>query len=68
MIVFQTKEYLRTEPSQRAVDSTLIFLIRQRNEPENFKEIFPSWNDNMWQEQKTYEDIKAETMAFNDDE
>ena len=49
MIVFQTKEYLRTEPSQRAVDSTLIFLIRQRNEPENFKEIFPSWNDNMWQ-------------------
>jgi len=62
------QEYLRTEPSQRAVDSTLIFLIRQRNEPENFKEIFPSWNDNMWQEQKTYEDIKAETMAFNDDE
>jgi len=43
------EEYLRTEPSHRAADSTLIFLVRQRNEPENFKDIFPSWDDNMWE-------------------
>ena len=43
------QEYLRTEPSHRAADSTLIFLVRQRNEPENFKDIFPSWDDNMWE-------------------
>lgn len=43
------QEYLRTEPSQRVVDSTPIFLIRQRNEPDNFKDIFPSWNDNLWE-------------------
>jgi len=62
------QEYLRTEPSQRVVDSTPIFLIRQRNEPDNFKDIFPSWNDNLWEELKSYDDIKADAMASNADD
>ncbi|XP_057374251.1 gelsolin, cytoplasmic-like [Daphnia carinata] len=59
------QEYLKTEPSQRSVDSTLIFMIHQRQEPESFTDVFPTWNRNMWKEQKTYEQIKAEIMASN---
>ena len=39
------QEYLRTEPSSRSVDSTLIFLIRQRQEPQSFKDVFPAWDN-----------------------
>lgn len=37
------QEYLRTEPSERSIDSTLIFLIRQYQEPDSFKNVFPAW-------------------------
>lgn len=48
IIHFSPQEYLRTEPSQRNIDSTLIFLVHQRKEPESFIDVFPSWNKNMW--------------------
>ncbi|XP_057374206.1 gelsolin, cytoplasmic-like [Daphnia carinata] len=45
------QEYLKTEPSQRSVDSTLIFIIHQSQEPESFTDVFPTWNRNMWKVQ-----------------
>lgn len=42
------QEYLRTEPSERSSDSTLIFLIRQRQEPESFTAVFPAWDQDYW--------------------
>ncbi len=42
------QEYLRTEPSHRSSDSTLIFLIRQRQEPDNFAAVFPTWDPDYW--------------------
>ena len=48
VITVYLQEYLRTEPSQRNIDSTLIFLLHQRKEPESFTNVFPSWNKDMW--------------------
>lgn len=62
------QDYLRTEPSDRSADATLVFMCRQEEEPDNFKLIFPDWNDNMWKEQQSYEDIKANVMSSGDDD
>lgn len=43
------QEYIKTEPSHRVAESALIFQVRQTNEPESFKDIFPTWSDKLWQ-------------------
>lgn len=46
LYVFQ--KYLETDPSPRSADLTLIFTVKQGEEPASFKSIFPSWNPDMW--------------------
>ncbi|VVC98888.1 unnamed protein product [Leptidea sinapis] len=40
-------------------------LIIEGREPANFKKLFPEWDDNMWENQTSYEDLKNETKASN---
>ena len=43
------QEYIRTDPTDREKDSTVIFAVKQGMEPEAFKLLFPSWSDVFWQ-------------------
>jgi hypothetical protein len=42
------QDYLRADPTERSADLALVFMCRQGEEPENFKHVFPTWDDNMW--------------------
>ncbi|KAF4524898.1 hypothetical protein B566_EDAN015554 [Ephemera danica] len=57
------QEYLRTDPSGRT--DAPIFQIKQGYEPPNFIGFFGAWNPNLWNESKSFEDIKAEVKSQN---
>ncbi|CAG0902194.1 unnamed protein product [Darwinula stevensoni] len=59
------EEYIRTDPTDREKDSTVIFAVKQGMEPEAFKLLFPSWSDMFWKEQKSLEDVKQELDEIN---
>jgi gelsolin len=58
-------EYIKTDPTERSLDTTVFFVVKQGNEPEAFKGVFPSWDDSLWSNQPTMEDIKSELEARN---
>ncbi|XP_067138441.1 gelsolin, cytoplasmic-like isoform X3 [Centruroides vittatus] len=42
------EDYIRTDPTERTLDNTVIITIKQGEEPATFIAIFDEWNSNMW--------------------
>ncbi|XP_075990062.1 gelsolin, cytoplasmic-like [Anticarsia gemmatalis] len=59
------KEYIEDDGLERTVDSALVVLVKQGEEPSVFKKLFPEWDSDMWENLTSYEDIKNETKAAN---
>nr|XP_049695745.1 gelsolin, cytoplasmic-like [Helicoverpa armigera] len=59
------KEYIEDDGLDRTVDTALVVFVKQGEEPSVFKKLFPEWDNDMWDNQTSYEDIKNETKAAN---
>ncbi|XP_042220528.1 gelsolin, cytoplasmic isoform X3 [Homarus americanus] len=44
------ENYIKTDPTERTLDATVILRINQGEEPAAFTSIFPAWNPDMWQQ------------------
>uniref|UniRef100_A0A336MYB6 CSON006296 protein n=1 Tax=Culicoides sonorensis TaxID=179676 RepID=A0A336MYB6_CULSO len=44
------KRYLKSDPTERSDETTPIMLVHQSAEPRSFKRFFPTWDNNMWNE------------------
>lgn len=42
------EEYIRTDPTDRNLDNTLILVVKQGEEPDSFKSFFNSWDPELW--------------------
>nr|CAD7200995.1 unnamed protein product [Timema douglasi] len=45
------EEYLKSDPTERSHELNLIFTVKQADEPESFKSLFPSWDPAHWEDQ-----------------
>ncbi|CAB3374990.1 Hypothetical predicted protein [Cloeon dipterum] len=54
--------YLKTDPTDRNQDQALIFTLRQGYENTSFTSLFPSWNPDMWKDEKSYEQLRNEAQ------
>ncbi|XP_052746032.1 gelsolin [Bicyclus anynana] len=59
------EEYIEDDGLDRSVDSAIVVTLKQGREPAIFKQLFPEWEDDLWENQASYEDIKNETKAAN---
>ncbi|CAG4969852.1 unnamed protein product [Colias eurytheme] len=59
------EEYLEDDGLDRTVDTAIVVSVKQGKEPANFKKLFSEWDDDMWENQTSYEDLKNETKAGN---
>ncbi|XP_048002909.1 gelsolin, cytoplasmic-like [Leguminivora glycinivorella] len=59
------EEYIADDGLDRTVDSAIVVTVKQGSEPKVFKKLFPSWEDDMWDNQTSYEDLKNEAKAAN---
>ncbi|CAK1553167.1 unnamed protein product [Leptosia nina] len=59
------EKYISDDGLDRTVDSAIVVTVKQGQEPENFKRLFPDWDDGYWENQLSYEDLKNETRAAN---
>ncbi|XP_073966163.1 gelsolin, cytoplasmic-like [Choristoneura fumiferana] len=59
------EEYIKDDGLDRTVDSAIVVTVKQGKEPKVFKKLFPSWDEDMWANQPSYEDIKNEAKASN---
>lgn len=57
-------EYLRTDPTGRGT-GTPIIQIKQGYEPPNFTGFFGAWNTKLWNESKSFEDMRDEMISQN---
>lgn len=57
-------EYLRTDPSNRD-DNTAIVMMKQGYEPPTFTGFFGVWDTSLWNENKSFEDIRCELEGKN---
>ncbi|XP_076312885.1 villin-1-like isoform X2 [Tachypleus tridentatus] len=64
MAMSLAEEYLNTDPSGRDI-TTSIMKIKQGFEPPNFTGFFGVWDRSLWNNNKTYEEIKAELAEDN---
>ncbi|XP_064076123.1 gelsolin-like [Vanessa tameamea] len=58
-------KYIEDDGLERTVDSAIVVTLKQGKEPSTFKKMFPSWEDDLWKNQTSYDDIKNETKANN---
>ncbi|CAM1301688.1 Gel (predicted) [Pycnogonum litorale] len=42
------EDYVKTDPTDRSLDNTVIIKVKQDSEPAAFTALFDSWNPNMW--------------------
>uniref|UniRef100_A0A4D5R9Y8 Gelsolin, cytoplasmic n=1 Tax=Scolopendra viridis TaxID=118503 RepID=A0A4D5R9Y8_SCOVI len=42
------EEYVRTDPTERTLDNTVIITVKQTEEPSSFKSLFKRWDNNYW--------------------
>ncbi|KAJ8706798.1 hypothetical protein PYW07_012876 [Mythimna separata] len=59
------KEYIEDDGLDRTVDTALVVFVKQGEEPSVFKKLFAEWDNDMWANQTSYEDIKNETKEKN---
>lgn len=43
------EEYLKSDPTDRSHELTLIFTVKQGDEPISFTALFPSWDSSLWE-------------------
>ncbi|XP_016974948.1 gelsolin isoform X2 [Drosophila rhopaloa] len=66
-ILDMAKFYTQVEPTARTIDTVSIIGVPQGKEPQVFKRMFPSWEDNYWQNLPTYEDLKQQIIDANNE-
>ncbi|XP_017057093.1 LOW QUALITY PROTEIN: gelsolin [Drosophila ficusphila] len=66
-ILDMAKRYIRVEPSARSMDTVSLIRVPQGKEPQVFKRMFPSWDDNYWQTLPTYEAMKQKIIDANNE-
>lgn len=60
------ENYIRTDPTERTLDSTVLLRVNHGEEPAAFTSIFPAWNPDLWQkEMPSYDDVKAQLAEAN---
>lgn len=57
-------EYLKTDPSNRD-DNTAIVMLKQGYEPPTFTGFFGVWDTSLWNENKSFEDVRRELEGKN---
>nr|XP_027221280.1 gelsolin, cytoplasmic-like [Penaeus vannamei] len=58
--------YIKTDPTERTLASTVLLRVNQGEEPAAFTSIFPAWNPDMWEkEMVSYDDMKAQLAEMN---
>uniref|UniRef100_T1IZM9 Gelsolin-like domain-containing protein n=1 Tax=Strigamia maritima TaxID=126957 RepID=T1IZM9_STRMM len=62
------EDYVRTDPTDRNLDNTVIIKLNQGNEPANFKALFKYWDDAAWnfESMESYEDVKRKVAQQNE--
>uniref|UniRef100_A0A1I8NXC0 Gelsolin n=2 Tax=Stomoxys calcitrans TaxID=35570 RepID=A0A1I8NXC0_STOCA len=65
-ILDMAKKYIRSEPTDRTIDTVSVIRIAQDHEPRVFKRLFPSWEDGFWQDVPSYEDARKQVLEDND--
>ncbi|XP_048480275.1 gelsolin-like [Plutella xylostella] len=59
------EQYISDDGLDRTATSALVVSVRQGAEPAVFRAHFPDWDEDMWTNQTSYEDIKNEVKAGN---
>ncbi|XP_026325485.1 gelsolin-like [Hyposmocoma kahamanoa] len=59
------QEYIKDDGLDRTADTALVVMVKQGKEPKVFRNKFPSWDNDMWNNQTSYEDMKNNTKAAN---
>lgn len=59
------ENYIKTDPTERSLDTTVIVRVNQGEEPASFTSIFPAWNPDLWEELPSYEDVKTRLAESN---
>ncbi|XP_026475030.1 gelsolin isoform X2 [Ctenocephalides felis] len=63
--IAMAKKYLKTDPTERTQENTCLVTVHQGSEPKNFKTLFEDWNNNLWDSQPSFEEIKQEIYEAN---
>ncbi|CAH0730871.1 unnamed protein product, partial [Brenthis ino] len=58
-------EYIEDDGLERTIESALVVTLKQGKEPTMFKDMFPEWDNDLWENQESYEDMKNETKSHN---
>ncbi|XP_062124110.1 gelsolin isoform X1 [Drosophila sulfurigaster albostrigata] len=61
------KRYIEVEPTERTMDTVTIVRISQGLEPRSFKRMFPSWEDDLWKNQPSYEELRRQVLDANNE-
>jgi len=64
MAVPMAMEYLRTDPSPRD-ENTALVKVKQGYEPTIFTGFFGAWDTSLWNEKKSFDDVRREMEATN---
>ncbi|CAG9122909.1 unnamed protein product [Plutella xylostella] len=59
------EQYISDDGLDRTAASALVVSVKQGAEPAVFRTHFPDWDEDMWTNQTSYEDIKNEVKAGN---
>ncbi|GFO12419.1 advillin, partial [Plakobranchus ocellatus] len=59
------QDYIKTDPTGRNPDNTVILQVKQGLEPPSFTGYFLGWDPDRWSHGKTYEDLKRELGQEN---
>ncbi|XP_061381898.1 gelsolin, cytoplasmic-like isoform X1 [Danaus plexippus] len=58
-------DYIEDDGLERTAESAVVVTLRQGGEPQTFKNLFTEWDDEYFEKQTSYEDMKNETKAAN---
>lgn len=48
-IIIVLQKYIKSEPTERTIDTVSVIRISQGSEPRVFKRMFPVWEESFWQ-------------------
>lgn len=64
-VMKMAKDYMKRTNDERAHKHDVIVTVKQGEEPESFKELFPDWNPELWNEKITYAQYKQQVEDRN---
>ncbi|KAM7359960.1 gelsolin isoform 2-T3 [Cochliomyia hominivorax] len=65
-ILDMAKKYIKSEPTERTIDTVSVIRITQDHEPRAFKRMFPTWEEGYWQGIPSYEDVRKQVYEDNE--